>query len=93
VPILEYNGKPEVLTSAQGRNGAFWYDPENGLWYAENAQLLPLIDAFKQQGITTTAKDGVVSSTATGNVTNVNVGASQEIPCLTCLHCQKTSLH
>jgi hypothetical protein len=50
-PVLTYNGQPNTMMYAQGRNGSFWYDPEKGLWYAENAQLLPLIEAFKKQGL------------------------------------------
>ncbi|MFH1587107.1 MAG: hypothetical protein ABID38_04580 [Candidatus Diapherotrites archaeon] len=76
VPTITYNdGTPETLTSAQGRNGAFYYDPDNGLWYAENAQLLPLIDAFKQLGFDTrVGEDGKVTTTAQGNVLNVDLG-------------------
>jgi len=76
VPTVTYNdGTPETLTSAQGRNGAFYYDPDNGLWYAENAQLLPLIDAFKQLGFDTrVGEDGKVVTTAHGNELTVNVG-------------------
>ncbi len=74
-PILSYNGRPETLTSAQGENGAFWYDPEKGLWYTENAQLLPLLEAFKKSGISTqVGPDGRVTSQASGNVLNLNVG-------------------
>ncbi len=77
-PILTYNGTPENLRYAQGRNGAFWYDPEKGLWYAENGQLLPLLEAFRQQGISTQARpDGSVSSTPGGNFMNVNLGEQQ----------------
>ena len=74
-PILTYNGVPETLRYAQGVNGAFWYDPEKGLWYAENGQLLLLLEAFRQQGISTQARpDGSVSSTPGGNFMNVNLG-------------------
>jgi hypothetical protein len=50
-PVLTYNGQPNTMMYAQGRNGSFWYDPEKGLWYAENAQLLPLLEAFRKQGL------------------------------------------
>jgi len=76
VPTVSYEGgAPETLCMAEGRNGSFWYDPENGLWYAENAQLLPLLEAFKQQGISTKANDdGSVTSSAQGNVMNIKLG-------------------
>ncbi len=76
VPTVSYEGgPPETLRMAEGRNGSFWYDPEKGLWYAENAQLLPLLEAFKQQGISTKANDdGSVTSSAQGNVMNINLG-------------------
>ncbi len=74
-PILTYNGQPETLVSAQGENGAFWYDPDKGLWYTENAQLLPLIEAFKKLGIgTQVGEDGRVTGQANGNVLNLQVG-------------------
>ncbi|MBU0635629.1 hypothetical protein KKE06_01235 [Candidatus Micrarchaeota archaeon] len=74
-PILTYNGQPEPLLSAQGDKGAFWYDPEKGLWYTENAQLLPLLEAFRTRGLSTqVGPDGKVSTTATGNLLNLNIG-------------------
>ena len=74
VPTVTYDGgKPEVLTAAQGRNGSFWYDPKEGLWYAENGQLLPLLDAFRK-GISTQAGPNGVTSTAAGNVLNLELG-------------------
>ena len=79
IPKLSYDGAPaEIITRAQGRNGSFWYDPKNGLWYAENAQMLPLIDAFKQLGMATRDRDGDVSSRAEGNIMNVQVGGAGE---------------
>jgi hypothetical protein len=78
-PILTYNGQPEPLLSAQGDKGAFWYDPEKGLWYTENAQLLPLLEAFRSNGISTqVGPDGKVTSTASGNVLNLSVGSGKE---------------
>jgi len=77
IPMLKYNDSPEeVLTSAQGKNGSFYYDPDKGLWYPENAQLLPLLEAFKQVGVgTSVGPDGAVTSNATGNSMNVNIGS------------------
>ncbi len=74
VPTVSFDGqKPEVLTSAQGRNGAFYYDPSTGQWYAENAQLLPILEAFRE-GIATKANgNNEAVSTATGNLLNVNL--------------------
>jgi len=79
VPTVSYNGgNPETLRSAQGRNGSFYYDPDKGLWYAENAQLLPLIEAFKEMGINTKANpDGSVTTTAAGNVLNLDLSGSR----------------
>ncbi|MFH0955348.1 MAG: hypothetical protein V1777_04565 [Candidatus Micrarchaeota archaeon] len=77
-PILTYNGQPEPLISAQGDKGAFWYDPNKGLWYTENAQLLPLLEAFKQNGLSTqVGPDGKVSTQATGNLLNLNIGGDK----------------
>lgn len=77
-PILTYNGQPEPLITAQGEKGAFWYDPSKGLWYTENAQLLPLLEAFKQNGLSTkVGPDGKVSTTATGNQLNLNIGGGK----------------
>jgi hypothetical protein len=80
-PFIDYNGLKEILRSASGRNGSFYYDPNKGLFYAENAQLLPLNEAFKQQGINTQVNpDGTVSSTAGGNPLNINIGNQGNSP-------------
>ncbi|MDO8627397.1 MAG: hypothetical protein Q7K42_02945, partial [Candidatus Diapherotrites archaeon] len=69
VPTITYNGQDSTLTSAQGRNGAFWYDPEKGMWFADNAQLLPLLEAFKQAGIEFKGnKDGTASAVPGTNI-------------------------
>ncbi|AJF60210.1 MAG: hypothetical protein QT03_C0001G0715 [archaeon GW2011_AR10] len=79
VPTVSFDGqKPEVLTSAQGRNGAFYYDPEKGLWYAENAQLLPLIEAFREGISARVGPNNEVTSTASGNVLNLQVGETDK---------------
>ncbi|MFH1256245.1 MAG: hypothetical protein V1494_03035 [Candidatus Diapherotrites archaeon] len=77
VPTLTYNnGAPETLRMAEGKNGSFYYDPDKGLWYAENAQLLPLLEAFKDKGMSTqVGPNGAVTSTAAGNVVTVNTGS------------------
>lgn len=75
VPQVSFDGqKPETLTSAQGRNGSFWYDPTTGQWYAENSQLLPLLEAFRDGIATSVGPDNEASSTASGNVLNLSVG-------------------
>jgi hypothetical protein len=75
VPLLSYNDqKPETLSSMEGRNGSFWYDPKDGLWYAENGQLLPLLDAFRQGISTQVGSNGDVTSSASGNVLNLEFG-------------------
>lgn len=76
MPQVAFDNKPETLLSAQGRNGSFWYDPEKGLWYAENAQLLPLLEAFRDGIATKVGANGEVTSTASGNVLNLNLGGS-----------------
>ncbi|MDO8537660.1 MAG: hypothetical protein Q7S21_02140 [archaeon] len=80
-PFIDYNGLREILRSATGNNGSFYYDPNKGLFYAENAQLLPLNESFKQQGINTQANpDGTVSSSAGGNPLNINIGGQGGAP-------------
>lgn len=68
---------PETLISAQGPNGSFWFDPETGNMYAENGQLLPLMEAFRK-GIKTEAQGGEAVSTASGNTLNVDLGKQQD---------------
>ncbi len=72
------DNKPELLTSAQGKNGSFYYDPEKGLWFAENANLLPLIDAFKQGIAAKVGPNGEANASAQGNVLNLQVGGKGE---------------
>ncbi|MCX8190433.1 MAG: hypothetical protein N3F05_04380 [Candidatus Diapherotrites archaeon] len=71
-PMLQYNNyPPEPLTSAQGPNGSFWYDPTANKWYAENAQLLPLLEAFRAGALTQAGAGGVVTK-AGDNILNVS---------------------
>lgn len=77
VPKLTYNGDSETLTSAQGKNGSFWYDPQTGNWYTENGHMIPLNDTFKDGMYF--AKDpntGEVSSTGSGNIFNIGSGGT-----------------
>ena len=77
VPRLTYNGDTETLTSAQGKNGSFWYDPQTGNWYTENGHMIPLNDTFKDGMYF--AKDpntGQVSSTGPGNIFNIGSGGT-----------------
>ncbi len=68
-PILSYNGDPQVLRVAQGPNGSFYYDPEKGLWYSENGQLLPMLESFKQQGLSAQVNpNGSVSGVPSNNI-------------------------
>lgn len=79
VPTITYNNyPPEPLTSAQGRNGSFWYDPETGLWNAENAQLLPLLEAFKNGSLTKVGPDGQVVSKPGDNIMNIQAGVGDD---------------
>jgi hypothetical protein len=67
-PLLTYNDLAETLLRAQGRNGAFWYDPEKGMWYTTNGQLIPLAEAFKQAGLGTKVNaDGSLSGVPSTN--------------------------
>ncbi len=78
IPTITYNTyPPETLTMAQGRNGAFWYDPETGMWYSENGQLIPLIEAFRRGSLTQVGKDGEVVSKPGDNILNVQTGPQQ----------------
>ncbi len=82
IPKITYNDMvPETLLMARGPNGAFWYDPEDELWRPYNAQLLPLLEAFKTSGFDTRHREDCSSSTLPGgNTMNVNVGGSAETP-------------
>lgn len=78
-PLVQFDkDKPETLTAAQGKNGSFYYDPEKGLWFAENAQLLPLIEAFREGLAAKVAPNGEVTATAQGNVLNVDLGKKDD---------------
>jgi len=81
VPKISYNGMtPETLTMARGPNGGFWYDPDEGTWQPYNAQLLPLIEAFKK-GFDTRHREDCSSSTMPGsNTMNVQLGGAAETP-------------
>jgi len=77
-PTVSYNGgPPEVLRTARGPNGSFWYDPDTGLWYPENSQLLPLAEGFKQQGFDTQHRANCETTTLPGgNSLNVQLGGA-----------------
>ncbi len=81
VPKISYNDMaPETLTMARGPNGGFWYDPDEGIWHPYNAQLLPLIEAFKK-GFDTRHREDCSSSTMPGsNTMNVQLGGAAETP-------------
>jgi hypothetical protein len=82
VPQLSIDGKaPETLRRAQGPNGGFWYDPESGLWYPENSQFIPLLEAFKQNGFRNQVNpDGSVTGRPGGSPLNINIGGGQQTP-------------
>ncbi len=78
-PMVQLDGnKPEVLTAAQGKNGSFYYNPDTGTWFAENAQLLPLIEAFREGIAAKVQPNGETTATASGNVLNLNVGGNED---------------
>lgn len=70
-PTLTYNGEEQLLRSAQGKNGSFYFDPDKGLYYAENGQFLPLNDSFKSQGLSVKGNpDGSVTGNPGINIFN-----------------------
>lgn len=74
-PMVVYNNyPPEPLVSAQGPNGSFWYDPEKGMWHAENAQLLPLLEAFRSGALTQATPGGQVITKPGDNIMNIQAG-------------------
>ncbi len=80
VPTITYNNGPkETLLKAKGPNGSFWYNPETGMWYPENAYMVPL-DSSYRQGFLTQKENGKITTTATGNVLNVNLGPNAANP-------------
>ncbi len=74
-PMVVYNNyPPEPLVSAQGPNGSFWYDPEKGMWHAENAQLLPLLEAFRKGVLTQPGPAGQIITKPGDNIMNIQTG-------------------
>ncbi|MCD6478650.1 MAG: hypothetical protein J7L44_02060, partial [Candidatus Diapherotrites archaeon] len=74
-PMVVYNNyPPEPLVSAQGPNGSFWYDPEKGIWHAENAQLLPLLEAFRNGALTQAGPAGQIITRPGDNIMNIQAG-------------------
>lgn len=76
VPRLTYNGEKDTLTSAQGKNGAFWFDPDTGNWYTTNGNLIPLNGAFKDGVSFGVDGNGKVVGTPGTNVFNIGSGGS-----------------
>ncbi len=76
VPKLKYNDDVETLLSAQGKNGAFWYDPTTGNWYTENGMMIPYNQAFKDGMLFSTGADGKVTGTPGQNVFNIGADGS-----------------
>lgn len=75
VPKVTYNGEKETLLSAQGKNGAFWYDPETGNWYTTNGNLIPFNDKFKDGVTFAVNPNGQVTGTPGNNVFNIGSGS------------------
>jgi len=76
VPKLKYNDQTETLTSAQGKNGSFWYDPETGNWYTENGHLIPFNPDFKNGATFAPDSSGKVTGSPASNPMNINIGGS-----------------
>jgi len=74
VPKVTYNGEKETLLSAQGKDGAFWYDPETGNWYTTNGNLIPFNDKFKDGVTFAVNPNGQVTGTPGNNVFNIGSG-------------------
>ncbi|MFH0970715.1 MAG: hypothetical protein V1776_04630 [Candidatus Diapherotrites archaeon] len=72
-PVITYDGQSALLRSASGPGGSFYYDPSKGLYYAENAQFVPLNEGFKNQGVSFQANpDGSVTGKPGDNVFVIN---------------------
>ncbi len=76
VPKLKYNDDVETLTSAQGQQGGFWYDPKTGNWYTENGMMIPYNQAFRDGMLFSTDADGKVTGKTSGNVFNIGTDAA-----------------
>jgi len=75
VPRIKYNDELETLLSAQGKNGAFWYDPNTGNWYTENGHLIPFDPQFKEGMMFKTGEDGKAVGIPAQNPMNINIGS------------------
>lgn len=80
VPTVSFDGEPEeVLRSGSGLNGSFHYDPDKGMLYANNAQLIPLLEAFRKDGMyMAPTADGAVTATGGQNIMNLNLGSDSD---------------
>ena len=76
-PVLTYNGDPQNLLSAQGRNGSFYFNPDTGEYFAENGQLIPLNDQFKNGVSPTVNPDGTVSGVPGQNIFAPSIGSGE----------------
>ncbi len=76
VPKLKYNDETQTLLSAQGKNGAFYYDPTTGNWATENGHLIPFNPEYKDGIMYKTGADGKVYGTQNENPMNINIGGS-----------------
>lgn len=76
VPKLKYNDETQTLLSAQGKNGAFYYDPNTGNWYTENGHLIPFNPEYKDGIMYKTGEDGKVYGTPNENPMNINIGST-----------------
>jgi hypothetical protein len=75
VPKLKYNDLTETLLSAQGKNGAFWYDPKTGNWYTENGHLIPLNPDYRDGMTFKIGEDGKAHATTIQNLMNPFAGS------------------
>ncbi|MDO8647885.1 MAG: hypothetical protein Q7R70_05745 [Candidatus Diapherotrites archaeon] len=74
-PILTYNGVPQNLLSAQGKNGSFYFNPDTGQYYSENGQFIPLNNQFKQGISPRVNPDGTVSGVPGQNIFAPQIGS------------------
>ncbi len=75
IPKLKYNDLTETLLSAQGKNGAFWYDPKTGNWYTENGHLIPFNPEYRDGVTFKPGEDGKVYGTTVQNLLNPFAGS------------------
>ncbi len=78
VPKLKYNDQIETLLSAQGKNGAFWYDPKTGNWTTENGHMIPFNPEYRDGVTFKVGEDGKTYGTTIQNLMNPFSGTGSD---------------